>query len=236
MIFGCSGLLVLLCCVIMYSSRLRFKLSERYPVYLGSLSGNYLTSIEDIRAIIEQDLRLGFLGISTSKVRTDLQKLPWINEVKVSRKLPNKLIIELFEHKLLAYFGSDGVVTQDMKILKRSSINNLKQLPWFIGKEDDVGRLVMAYNQLLPKLQGDNLSIALLEVMADRGLRAIINNKLYNFAIYFGKQDFMDRLHRLRLLTNNIMSNSTGFRRINYIDLRYTNGVAISWQGSQLNG
>ena len=113
-------------------------------MHLDSLKINHIevTGLEapltSQKIVSESGLKVGMpvFGVNLREVVERLQENPWIDKVKISRKLPHTLVIEVSPHKpemILSvgdfyYLGSRGEVFKDLK-----DKNDSRDFPYFTG-------------------------------------------------------------------------------------------------------
>ena len=74
-------------------------------------------------------------------------------------------------------------------------------------------------------LKRSDMTISEIEIMPDQSLRAILNNGIM---LFLGQEGLLDRLNRFTLAYHNKLEKMS--HKIDYIDLRYVNGIAIGWK------
>ena len=165
----------------------------------------------------------GFLNVNVDEIRSVLLEEPWIHEVSVKRVWPDRLTIDIQEQVAVARWGDRGLLNIDAGIFAPEPDTYPDSLPLIKGPLDTQKDMLAKYQQLqqiLPK----GLMIAELS-LSDRTSWAIkLNN---DSLIRLGKHDIERRLERFIRYFPGISQNLA--ERIQYIDLRYTNGFSISW-------
>ena len=97
-------------------------------------------------------------------------------------------------------------------------------LPEFYGQNGQENLVVEKYLILLEKLAPLGLFILKVEVMSDQGIQITLNN---NITLRLGTFDLLDRINRFIVVYKKKLQPIIS--DISYIDLRYTNGVAVGW-------
>lgn len=66
------------------------------------ISGVKNTDVARLRKAIELDKGQPIFSVSTTKIREQVESLPWVRLAQVQRILPNKLKVNIIEHKAIA--------------------------------------------------------------------------------------------------------------------------------------
>lgn len=152
-----------------------FVMSVAFRVEDIQVSGNeHYTADEIINAVeIEQGDNLFFFDRFAAVSRV-FAKLPYVDEVSVTRNLPNKVIIEIVESKALAYIvlgNENWTIDKDCKILGKVAEGEEASLipvegfdpgTLFIGEyltdADESDRATVYLKKILDNIQGRNMS------------------------------------------------------------------------------
>jgi cell division protein FtsQ len=103
------------------------------------------------------------LGLHLQKIQTNIAKLPWVKTVRVERRFPNTIIINLIERKPTAIWQKNGrlnLIDSDGVVIRTDAINPFRYLPIVIGKN-------------APEKAGKILSILAKEPMLYKRVKAI---------------------------------------------------------------
>lgn len=205
-----------------------------FPILKVSLIGNLQYTEQDaIKEALDKPLdKNNLLLINLKSVQQALLKLPWIKSVYVKRKWPDTIYIELQEKMPLAKWNDANVVTIDGDIFylqakQKQKLELSNKLPEFYGSFSEIAKIIDTYNILMESLKPVELTIKRLEIMPDRGWKAMLNNGV---SIIIGQQKLQERIKNFlwaykKMLINNISN-------IEYVDLRYTNGISVGWKSS----
>ena len=198
------------------------------PINKVSFSGRlrYIDK-KNLEAILADKLEQGLLRTNITAIQRLLLNLPWVQAAHVRRQWPDTLEIELLEQSPLAIWNGKGIVSENGEIFYPDNLEEkfIRKMPVFYGDETQVQEMVNTYFLIVNVLQPLNLSLDKLEIMPDQGWKAILNNSI---AVILGQKELAKRLNRLVLAYNGRLVNEIS--QIEYIDLRYTNGLAIGWK------
>jgi cell division protein FtsQ len=78
------------------------------------------------------------LGLDLQKTRTRVAELPWVKTVRVERRLPNTIVINLSERKPTAIWQKNGqldLIDSDGAVIHTDTIEPFRYLPIVIGEK-----------------------------------------------------------------------------------------------------
>lgn len=179
-----------------------------------------------IKSAVEKEVKRGFFGVRLGYMRDNLLQVPWVTEAQVQRKWPNTVLLHVQERQPLALWGDNGVIDTTGKLFFPPGLdkNKLPALPEFKGDQARLLDMVDVYLKVLAKIKPVGLAVNKLVIMPDNGWQAMLDNGV---TIILGQNELEERLTRFVLAYGDQKS---GLRdaNIHVVDLRYTNGLAIS--------
>ncbi|WP_018151931.1 cell division protein FtsQ/DivIB [Leeia oryzae] len=175
-------------------------------------------SREQVQYIAKHAISGSFFTLSVDGTRQAFEKLPWVRQVNVRRRWPGILQVEIEEHKAMARWGETALVNTSGEVFDAASD---EELPVFIGPDGtsaDVAKAYADYKQLFaPK----KLVPVKIELSPRRAWRMMLSNGMQ---LVIGRDDVEGRLKRFVQIYDKAFAGRTG---IQYVDLRYANGLAI---------
>jgi len=201
--------------------------NQKYPTTRLNLSGqlDYIAPIE-IKSSIADLLNNNLWVINVNKVKDRLYKHPWIQYVFVNKLWPNVLKIDLVQYNPVALWNEKAFLTSAGNILPITTGNAKKdlKLPKFYGQPGTENLVLETYLILLEKLTPFGLFVSRIEVMPDQNIQVTLSN---NIVLKLGTFDLLDRINRFLMVYKKKLQ--PVISDISYVDLRYTNGVAVGW-------
>lgn len=182
-------------------------------------------SSQEIKAIVSKHLSKGFFWLEVEAVQEDLKQLPWIAFSRIRRIWPDKITLTITEKIPQARFGEEQILTTEGSLFKVSGMPISEKLPSFKGPEDLAKEMQQQYLSLLELLGPIGLTIQALELAPNGVWRIMLDNGI---AIILGKVAITERLARFVLAYQGGLQ--AHVQRIAYVDLRYTNGMALGWK------
>lgn len=167
----------------------------------------------------------GLLTIDSRSLQDRLKQLPWINTATVKRQWPGTLIINITEQKPVARFN-DKTLLSNQGILFAVNDNEVpKGLPLFIAPQGQQGLMLQNYLAMTTVLNSLGIKITILTLDARQSWRLQLDDGI---VLLLGRIDPLQRLQRFAAIYSQLVGNRAA--TINYIDLRYANGIAVNFK------
>jgi cell division protein FtsQ len=165
------------------------------------------------------------LTVDLGAVRARVEALDWVDRANVGRQWPDTLIVRVTEHQAAARWGESGLLNVRGELFTEQSQHAFPELPSLAGPagtEHDVARRYLAVRG---KLAEADLALESL-TLDERGAWSL---KLGGGQeIRLGRRDIDERLYRFFDVVAPALT--AELPRVEYVDLRYTNGFAVGWR------
>jgi cell division protein FtsQ len=173
-----------------------------------------------LESAIRGDLRGTFFTVAPQRVRANLKKLPWVRDVIVDRRWPFALDVKIEEHKAIAYWGDNDLLSDRGEVFRASS---RAPMPRFDGPVEAAPEALARYREATLALAPLGLEVSGIAV-SSRG--AISMTMRSGLAVELGREHFEQRLGRFVA----IYSGWTPEQRqgVARVDLRYKSALAVS--------
>jgi cell division protein FtsQ len=191
-----------------------------YPVKHIQVNGelNHVTR-EQLKLIVDRHLRGNFFTLDLVKTRSAFQKLPWVRNVSVRRRWPDKLEVMIEEHRELARWGDIALVNTHGELFQAASDNDL---PVFYGNNNSVKEIATYYQRYGQLLAPTGMKITRLSLSPRRAWEIGTDSGM---TIELGRDQMEARLAKFAHIYAMTLATQGG--HISYADLRYPNGFAI---------
>lgn len=169
----------------------------------------------------------GFLSLDLARLRENIAALDWVDSVRVTRAWPDVVRVRITEHQAAARWGEAGLLNVRGELFTEKARHTYAELPQLSGPpgtEPEVARLYLAVRG---RLADAHLSLAALRLDARRAVEIELGS---GQVIKLGNRDLDARLDRLFTVAAPTLADE--LPRVDYIDLRYTNGFAVGWQSA----
>lgn len=173
----------------------------------------------EIEAVVAAQLRGTFFTIDLARTRKGFEALPWVRKADVRRQWPDRLEVRLEEHVPLARWGSIGLVNVQGEVFDAPYEG---RLPVFNGPEDASKEMAIQYAYFRKSLEPLGQVPVQVNVSARRAWSVRVDSGV---TLELGRNDLENRL--ARFVQNYERAAQVLGRRVDHVDLRYTNGFAV---------
>ena len=174
---------------------------------------------EQLKLIVGRHLQGNFFTLDLVKARAAFQKLPWVRNVSVRRRWPDKLEVAIEEHRELARWGNIALVNTHGELFHAASD---KELPVFYGPGDgvkEVAESFVVYGQMLAPI---GLKVSQVALTPRRAWQIGTDSGM---VIELGRERVRERLAKFAGVYGQTLG-GIGVP-VRYADLRYSNGFAV---------
>lgn len=204
----------------------------------ASLPIRHVSVEGDLHHVTEAEIgvlssRPGFAGFFYTDLRgieTTLEQLPWVKSVSVRRQWPDRLIVNLHEQMPVARWGSDALLNSAGEIFEPKDVSEFADLPVVFGPLDQSQMLVQRFHDINSKLESAGLNLRALAQDDRHAWHLLLGNGI---PVALGRDNPDARIQRLVSSFSQIVT--TRSAQIASIDLRYTNGFAVSWRDTEFS-
>lgn len=168
------------------------------------------------------------LTVDLAAARDALLRLGWLNQATLRRQWPNEVMVSVSEHVPVAYWNQGLLLSDQGQAFAQAYALESDDLPQLLGptgREQDVLNKYRALQQLL---QTQSMHVQQLKLDQRNTWTLQANNEIL---FRLGSKDIEDRLQRFL----QVLSSEAGLelKNIKGVDLRHSNGFAISWKSQQ---
>lgn len=220
-VIGAVGLLIV---VIGVFQQLQSLVSQ--PVDRVAITG--VLQHVDKAALIKQlkpMLKEGFVLLDLAAIRAQLEHEPWIDQVRVVRRWPNQVLIDIREQQPIARWGRSGFLNHRGQLFEPEAIPELNTLPLLDGPQGESGQVMSNFSSLTALLSQRDLQLYSLLLDQRGNWVAVLND---NVRITLGQDQIMEKMRRFMRSYENALA--ADFERVQSIDMRYSNGLAVAWK------
>jgi cell division protein FtsQ len=184
---------------------------------------------QELAELVNIEIDGGFLSMNLNQLRQELQSHPWIHQVSVRREWPSTLKVEVIEEVPIARWGKKGFLNRLGDQLSLPENSNLKSLPVleadFGSSQDMIAQYLLLAELLAPtdlrltELQRD--AVGAWQIETASGVRIVL-----------GRDQIIEKIRRLIVVWASGLD--VQLNNIATIDLRYPNGLAVSWRDQDI--
>lgn len=174
-----------------------------------------------------------FFTANLDAVRIAFEAVPWVRKASVRREWPNKLIVTIEEHKAIGTWGDDGRLLSEKGDVFTANLAEAEDdgdLPVFAGPEGSEKEVVMRYGELQDWFKSINLAPESVQLSSRYAWTVKLNNGM---TVDLGREQssatLKERVDRLIGIYPQLVARLQD--RIESVDMRYPNGLALKAQG-----
>ncbi len=198
----------------------------------GELTRN---SINTIRANATPRLSGNFFSVDLQRSREAFESVPWVRHAVVRRVWPDKLLVQLDEHRAAALWQGDErgdrLVNQQGEVFE-ANVGDVEDeaLPMFSGPEGSAAAMLRLYRRLVTALLPLNLAIDSL-ALSGRGSWRVVLDSGATLELGRGSDDEIST--RLARFVATLPTLQSRYRQqpLERADLRHTDGYAVRMRG-----
>ncbi len=180
-----------------------------------------------IEAAISSHVLQGFLAVDIDDVQNGIIELPWVQDATVRRSWPSTLNVSVIEEQAAARWGKDGLLNVYGELFVEHATHIPAELPLLdgpMGMELEVARL---FFELDTQLEQRGLNAIGLRVDERGAWRLEVNNGMQ---VRFGAVAVDVRTSRFFQALDKVLVPVAN--KVEYVDMRYTNGFSVGWKPS----
>jgi cell division protein FtsQ len=189
-----------------------------------------------LRANVAPRLSGTFFTVDLGRVRAAFESVPWVRRAVVRRDFPNRLRVDLQEHRAVAFWGTES----DMRLINsygevfEANVGEVDQevLPRLNGPDGQAAEVLAMYRALASLFEQVEIPVEELSMSTGGSWRARLDN---GAVIEMGRGTVPEVLVRaqrfLKTLTQVTSRYGRQFSAVESADLRHENGYALRLRG-----
>ncbi len=196
------------------------------PIASIAIKGQFrYLSQQKVQAMVAERVADTFLQLDMHELKAAMEQNPWIDSVAISRHWPDSLVVTVNEQQPIARWGDDAFMNMRGDIIEVADNRILEHLPMLHGGKHYAQDVMQKYVQITRLLSPAELELR--EVNLDETLSWTL--QLQNgIVIRVGREHVFEKLQRLLAVFPRELAAKA--ERVESIDLRYSDGFAVSWK------
>ena len=192
------------------------------------------SSVATIRANATPKLAGNFFTMDLGKARRAFESVPWVRQAVVRRVWPNRLAVQLEEHRAVAVWGRDATTDKLVNSFGEVFEANLgdvedDNLPTLSGPDGSAGQLLAMLVKLRPVFERLDMHIDGLALSGRGSWRVELDN---GAEVELGRGSDDDVLARTERFVATVTQVTSRYQRpLEYADLRHNEGYAVRLKG-----
>jgi cell division protein FtsQ len=191
----------------------------------------HFLSRSELEDAVNRFVETSLVALDLDLLKQELEAQPWVNRAEVRRQWPDRLIIRIEEEVAIARWGTGQLLNQQGRVFQPDDIAEQMQLPYLSGPDGSENMVMQQYQQFNQLLYPLGVRMRDLE-LNERGAWTITFTNTAQgdnlVQVRVGKEAVLDRMRRLvTLLESDAVADMP---LLASIDLRYGNGLAVSYR------
>jgi len=166
---------------------------------------------------------IGYFGSDLQQLEQRLQEIPWVQTIKLRRVWPDRLRIEIKEHRAIAIWNSEKLINEYGELFSPAEISGFGNLPELSGPDQQLQKLLVTFQELQQLLTGIELQLKVLNLNHRYSWSLVLSNGI---KLQVGRKNLIERVERFIALYPLLQRESK--LAIEKIDLRYDTGLAVT--------
>lgn len=170
-----------------------------------------------------------YFGVKLAKVERVVEAMDWVQRARVRRVWPDGLRITIDEHRLVARWGNDAWLNDNGDVVELAAVEQPDVLR-LAGPEGTSSEVFQRARSWIPAMRDAGLELKALTLNERRAWYAVVARAEGGgiFSVALGREAVADRFDRF---LNAFRALPAGkLARIDHVDARYPNGVALRLQ------
>jgi len=203
----------------------QFSLADSFPIRKVIVYGVNHVDQDEVKNMITPLVNTGYFNINIDTIRDRLTQIPWVAEITVRRDWPDQILITMIEKNPIAKWNESHLLSGNGEIFLPKEFQDSQGLPHFLGPKGKQMIMLQYFDDINRILLPLHVKISHLELTPHSTWRLILDNGI---RLQMGNKDILTRLSQFVKVYPKIVGERLS--DIDYIDLRYSNGVAVRWK------
>jgi len=201
--------------------------SEYFPIHNVQVVGVQHISHQEIQEKVMPFVNNGFFSVDVDRIKEQIMQIPWVQHVFVRRIWPNKVLITVDEKVPLAIWNDSSLLSAAGELFSPATKTYPNDLPVLIGQQGEQILMTQYYAKMSEVLLPLHYKITKLELSPAMAWTITLENGI---KLNIGHKDVLTRLVHFVKVYPKIVGERVA--DVEYIDLRYPNGMAVRWKQS----
>jgi cell division protein FtsQ len=206
----------------------KIELSQSFPIKIVRVYGANRVDQEEIKSLLLPLIAKGFFGVQVGFIKDKLIQIPWVSNIFVRRAWPDQLEIMIIEKDAVARWNHQHLLSKAGELFAPKKETYPSYIPEFVGPQGKQIFMLQYFIEMNRLLMPLHAKISYLELTPYLTWQLTLDNGI---VLQLGHKDILTRLsHFVKVYPQIIGMNA---KEVDYVDLRYPNGLAIRWKSRE---
>jgi len=203
----------------------QINLSNYFPIRTVRVYGANRVNHQEIEDLLLPIVKRGFFTINVEYIRDRLLQIPWISDLYVRRVWPDQVEITMIERNAVARWNDESLLSDAGELFSPKQTNYPDRMPKLIGPAGQQIVMLQFLKDINRLLLPIHAKISSLELTPFFTWKVMLDNGMM---LQLGHKDILTRLDHFVKVYPKIVGSRLA--DIDYVDLRYSNGMAVRWK------
>lgn len=205
---------------------LKFAPGPLLPIKNIKVEGHYThVDREALKKAIVSVANHDFLWVDTAGLEERLLQIPWVAEASVTRNWPGTLVIHLAEPTAVARWGQGRLLSDSGMVFNGNSTDSYHDLPLLNAPEGQQQMAWEGFQRMSEVFSSLGLKVVRVDFDARHSWTIQLSNGMW---VILGRANVLAKLKHFVAAYGKIVGSRGS--DVNYVDLRYSNGLAVRWK------
>lgn len=181
----------------------------------------------ELEQAVRAGLRGGFVSADLDVLRASIEKLVWVDRVRVQRRWPDGLYVQVVEQIPAARWGEDGLLNTRGELFMTGARFVPPELPRLDGPEGTEVAVAQRYLAAQGRLLEQGLRLTALSLDERGAWQMSLSNGV---TVRLGRRQVDQRMERFLRVAAQVIAGRAA--DVAYVDMRYSNGFSVGWRSS----
>jgi cell division protein FtsQ len=203
----------------------QIKWSSYFPIKTVRVYGVNRVDPQEVQGLLFPLVSRGFFTINVDYIRDRLLQMPWVSTLYVRRVWPDQVDITVVEKSAIARWNEESLLSGAGELFSPKRETYPMGLPDFVGPAGKQIMMLQYFNEINRLLMPLHAKMSYLELTPYFTWKLKLDNGM---TIQIGHKDSLTRFDHFVKVYPKIVGGREA--DVDYIDLRYPNGVAVRWK------
>jgi cell division protein FtsQ len=218
-------ILVLMLIILCIFSITKFMTSAYFPIKSVKIFGAQHLDRNETQGLIAPLVKNGFFAVDVERIKESISTSPWVGQVIVRRVWPDQVIVAINEKKPIALWNNSSLLSSSGELFTPAVDTIPDGLPQLSGPPGEHLFMAQYYAKMASVLEPLHFKITRLELTPTMTWSITLDNGM---KLNVGHKDSLTRLDHFVKVYSKIVGDRVA--DVEYIDLRYPNGMAVRWK------
>ena len=186
-------------------------------------------STTEVREVLVQQPLGSFFSADVDTIRDQVESIPWVKRASIRKEWPDLLRVFVVEQQPLAHWNParrvGALVNTEAQVFEADTSVLKQPLPTLQGPETAVEETVQQYRSVQELLELNGHAVSELRLSDRFAVEVVLQSGV---ELRLGREGLLERVQRFIDMYPRLSSHNQ--QPIDYVDLRYDTGVAVSWR------